>query len=188
MALAPARTPSPSRDLGRPAMIFIVDDDPSVRRSLTRLLRSAGYEARAFATAAECLAHVDGTGAAVGCVILDVHMPGMGGPDLQEVINRREPPVPVIILTATDDADLRAMAVAAGVAEVLRKPCDSIVLLRAIAEATGQTPPPSPTLAGTQPQTKAHAGDSGSSSTGVDDPGNFVLEEGRGLYRPAGSV
>ena len=73
-------------------MIFIVDDDPSIQRSLTRLLRSAGYEARAFANAAEFLHDLDAAGAAVGCVILDVHMPGMSGPDLQDVINRRVPP------------------------------------------------------------------------------------------------
>jgi CheY-like chemotaxis protein len=167
-------------------MIFIVDDDPSVRRSLTRLLRSAGHEARAFATAAEYLEHVDGTGAAVGCVILDLHLPGMSGPDLQELINRREPPVPVILLTASEDVDLRAKALVAG-AKMLRKPCNSTVLLQSVAEAIGKTPPPSP-LAGPSTHTATPSGNCCGGGTALDDPDHFVLEAGRGLYRPAGSV
>jgi CheY-like chemotaxis protein len=169
-------------------MIFIVDDDPSIRRSLTRLLRSAGYEARPFGNAAEFLHDLDVAGTAVGCVILDVHMPSRSGPDLQDVINRRVPPVPVIVLTATDDADLRATAVAAGVARVLRKPCNSTVLLEAVAEAAGQPPPPSPPFPGPPARTTTASGESGSRGTGMHDPDNFVLEKGRALYRPIGSV
>ena len=169
-------------------MIFIVDDDPSIRKSLTRLLRSAGREARSFASAAEFLHELDADGAAVGCVILDVHMPGVSGPELRDVINRREPPVPVIVLTATDDADLRAMAVAAGVATVLRKPCNSRVLLGAIAEAIGQAQPPSPRFVAPPPKTATPSEEPGSRRTGMDDPDIFSLEEGRGLYRPTGSV
>lgn len=126
-------------------MIFIVDDDRSVRTSLTRLMRSAGYEARAFAGAEEYLDDPggDGPGAADGCVILDLHMPGMSGLELQEAIRRRDAPVRVIILTASEDAELRARALAGGAAKVLKKPCDATVLLRAVAEVIGQAPPPS---------------------------------------------
>src|SRR5688572_15851698 len=120
---------------GTPAMIFIVDDDDSVRTSLTRLLRSVGYAARPFADAPAFLHDLDAAGAAARCVILDVHMPGMAGPELLAAINRGRPLVPVIILTATDDADLRGMAVAAGVTRVLRKPCDATALFRAVADA-----------------------------------------------------
>jgi CheY-like chemotaxis protein len=169
-------------------MILIVDDDPSIRRSLTRLLRSAGYEARSFASASEFLHDLDAAGAPVGCVIMDVHMPDMSGPDLQDVINRRVPPVPVIVLTATDDADLRAMAVAAGVAKVLRKPCDSIVLLRAVAEALGESRQPPPPFAGPPAGTATASEESGGRRTGMEALDNFVVEEGRGLYRPTGSV
>jgi FixJ family two-component response regulator len=133
------------------AMIFIVDDDRSVRTSLTRLMRSAGYEARAFAGAEEYLDDVGGaapsgappsgpavaSSSALACVILDLHLPGMSGLDLQEVINRREAPMPVIILTASEDADLRARALAGGAARVFKKPCDATTLLRAVAEAIG---------------------------------------------------
>lgn len=167
-------------------MIFIVDDEPSVRKSLTRLLSSAGYEARAFANAAEFLDGLDAAGADVDCVILDVHMPGTRGSELHEVIHRRTPPLPVIVLTATDDdAELAVITAAAGVANVLRKPCDPRVLLRAVAAAIGQSPPP-PVAGPTDTMTPSER--AGSRRTDVDDPNNFTLEDGRALYRPAGSV
>jgi CheY-like chemotaxis protein len=164
-------------------MIFIVDDDESVRTSLTRLLRTAGYTARSFADAPAFLRDLDAAGTAVGCLILDVHMPGMSGPELQAVIDRRQPPVPVIVLTATDDANLRAMAVAAGVARVLRKPCDSTALLRAIAEAVGGSPRPPPIAARPARMTATATMIPGSA-----DPCDFAVVAGRGFYRPAGSV
>ena len=167
-------------------MIFIVDDDPSVRTSLTRLLRSEGYEARAFADAAEYLQHADAAGPPAGCVILDLHMPGMGGLELQEVINRRVPRVPVIVLTASDDSELRTRALLAGATQVLRKPCDSAVLLRAIATAIGQ-PPPSQT-AGPPTHTTARTGEPGGRVTAPGNPDRFVLEDGRAFYRPVGTV
>lgn len=160
-------------------MIFIVDDDPSVRTSLTRLLRSVDYEAQAFGNSAEFLDGLDAAGQNVACVILDVRMPGMSGVALQEVINRRAPQVPVIVLTATDDADLLAMAATAGVASVFRKPCEAEVLLRAVAAAIAPDRPSTHTR---------HPEEFGSSRTGLGDPANFVLEERRGLYRPVGSV
>jgi len=150
-------------------MIFILDDDQSVRTSLTRLLRSAGYEARAFADADECLADIDAAGLSADCVIIDLHMPGMGGLQLQAVINRREPPVPVIVFSATEDVELRAVAVAAGAVKVLRKPCDSGVLLRAVADAIGG-PSPSP----------VHVASA--------DPDHFVLDAGHARYHPVGTV
>ena len=150
-------------------MIFILDDDASVRTSLTRLMRSAGYPARAYADAQAYLNDVEHAqdGDAAGCLVVDLHVPGMSGLDLQEVINRRESPLPVIVLTASDDAELCTRALAAGAARVLRKPCDTMVLLRAVAEATRQSPPPPPP---------------------ADDPDHFAVEEGRGVYRPVGCI
>src|SRR3954470_6412449 len=103
------RPPTPTRILDRSGpMIFIVDDDQSVRTSLSRLMRSAGYEARAFAGAEEYLDDVGGAAlsapatapppppsSASGCVILDLNLPGMSGLDLQKVIGRREASMPV---------------------------------------------------------------------------------------------
>lgn len=130
-------------------MIFIVDDDQSVRTALMRLLRSAGYAARAFASLAEFLDDVDAAVDGGGCVIMDMQMPGMTNGDLQAAIKRRTPPMPVIFLTGSHDAGLLARAAATpGVANVLRKPCDSEVLLRAIAAAIGESPPTSTTTAG----------------------------------------
>jgi DNA-binding response OmpR family regulator len=155
-------------------MIYIVDDDPSIRTSLARLMRSAGYEARTFADAEEYLDQVGGTGTAADCVIVDLHMLGISGLDLQEVIIRRGFAVPVIVLTASEDVELRARALTAGAVKVLRKPCDGTVLLRAVAAAIGHTP------TGSQ--------EFDSQGMSLNDPDNFVLEEGRAVYRPAGSV
>jgi CheY-like chemotaxis protein len=168
-------------------MVLIVDDDKSVRTSLTRLLRSAGYEARAFDSAEDFLDQVGGARVAAGCVILDLHMPGMGGLDLQAIINRHEPSVPVIILSATEDAEHLAKAVAGGAARVLRKPCDPKVLLGAVAEALGRSSPPPRPLAGPA-RTTGHSKACCNGGADFADPDNFVLEAGRALYRPEGSV
>jgi FixJ family two-component response regulator len=128
-------------------MIYIVDDDPSVRRSLMRLTRSAGYAARAFESAEQYLAHADerppGGDAppdTASCMILDLHVPGMGAPALQDVLNRRRPRMPVIVLSGTDNTELLDHAIAAGAVDVLSKPCEGTLLLRAIAAALAQSP------------------------------------------------
>jgi hypothetical protein len=108
-------------------------------------------------------------------------MPGMNGLELQAALNRRQPPMPVIILTACEDVDLRARAVTAGAAMVLRKPCDSMLLLRAVAEAAGQ---PVPALTASN----GSGGSGGCSGARGDDPDNFILEAGHAVYRLAGSV
>jgi DNA-binding response OmpR family regulator len=167
-------------------MLYIVDDDPSVRTAVTRLMRSAGYPARAFANAEEYLGHADDAQTAARCVILDLHLPGMTGVDLQEVINAREPAVPVVILTGSDDTELCARAVAAGAAKVVRKPCDSMVLLRAVADAIEKSSPPSLPFARPPAYTTPPSGEFCGGGNGSGDPDNFVLEEGHARYRPAG--
>ncbi|HSI35518.1 MAG: response regulator transcription factor [Phycisphaerae bacterium] len=161
-------------------MIYVIDDDASVRTSLARLLRSAGYEARGFGNAQ---AYLDAAGAvpatAVDCVILDLHLPGMSGLALQEVIHHRDPPVPVIILSATEDADMRAKAVLGGAANVLRKPCDGTVLLGAVASAIARSSlsprPPAPPQGSLTP-------------AGQSDPDGFIVQDGHGVYRPVCSA
>ena len=80
-------------------MVHVVDDDPSMRTALARLLRSAGFEARAYASAAEFLvADVDAS-AGPGCVVLDVKLPGMSGMELQAALTRRQRSLPIVFLT-----------------------------------------------------------------------------------------
>lgn len=112
-----------------------------------RLTRSAGYAARAFPTPEQYLdqAHDHPAGDDVppepaSCVILDLHVPGMGALALQEVLNRRRPPLPVIVLAGTDDSELLDHAMSAGAVDVLSKPCDGTLLLQAIAAALAQSP------------------------------------------------
>ena len=126
------------------ATVFIVDDDPSVRTSLTRLMCASGYKAVAFADAEAFLDHVERNGTAPACVVLDLHLPGRCGLELQQVINRREPRVPVVVLTGSECVRELAAARAAGALKVLKKPCDPAVLLAAVASAA-QPPPPAST-------------------------------------------
>ena len=97
--------------------------------------------------------------------------------------------MPVIVLTASEDVELRARALAAGARKVLRKPCDSTILLRAVAEAVGESSPTPPAPRASPPEQAAtRPGELAGPGTGPDDPDHFVVEEGRGLYRPAGTV
>jgi len=118
-------------------MIFIVDDDGSVRSSLVRLLRSAGLAAEAFASAEDFLrdAHPDGG----SCIIIDVHMPGMNGLELQQELVRR-PNVPrIVMITAYDDPETRRKVLEAGAVMFLRKPFNESALLNAVS-ATAVAP------------------------------------------------
>jgi len=101
-------------------LIAVVDDDESVRESLPDLLRELGYEARAFASAEEfldsgCLRETD-------CLILDIAMPCMSGPDLQRELLSRGEKVPIIFITAQRDTSIRAALRHKGAVEVLFKP------------------------------------------------------------------
>lgn len=109
-------------------IIAIVDDDASVRRSLLRVVRSAGYKAEIFASAREFLAWLPRNRAA--CLVLDVQMSEMSGFDLQERLA-----VPVIFITAHDDAPTLERIATSGAAGHLRKPFDAPTVLRAIQQA-----------------------------------------------------
>ena len=110
--------------------VFVVDDDVSVRRALERLLRAAGYEVRAFASARELLARDDVDDAA--CVILDVRMPGQGGLELYEALVAGGRALSVIFMTGHCDIP---MAVRAGAVDFLTKPISDEALLLAIDRA-----------------------------------------------------
>ena len=114
-------------------VVFVVDDDASVRKALRRLIRSAGLAAEAFASAEEFLdcGHVQ-TG---GCLVLDVRMPGITGLDLQARLKAAGSELPIVFITAHEDGDVREQALGAGAVEFLQKPFDDESLLTAIRTA-----------------------------------------------------
>lgn len=115
------------------AIVHVVDDDESLRTALTRLLRAAGYEVRAYASAGEfALAREEG---ARGCLLLDVRMPGPTGLDLQRALARRGDPMPVIFLTGHGDIPMSVEAIQAGAVDFLTKPVQRPALLAAVEKA-----------------------------------------------------
>jgi FixJ family two-component response regulator len=114
--------------------IFVIDDDASVRKSLSRLLRSAGYTIETFPSAEEFLRreHFDG----VGCIVLDVQMPGLSGMDLQEELSKADYHMPIIFITGHGDIPMSVQAMKKGAVDFLTKPCDDEQLLRAVENAT----------------------------------------------------
>jgi FixJ family two-component response regulator len=117
------------------AKVYIVDDDPGVRKALCRLMRSAGIDCDAFASGAEFLSRFDR--GEHGCVLLDYHMRGGDGPEVLGAMAQAGLSLPVIILSAHDDAEMRKRARRLGAAGFFRKPVDDQALLDAIAWALG---------------------------------------------------
>jgi len=111
-------------------VIAIVDDDPSVRRSLHRLVQSAGYAVETFGSAREFLEWLSNGQAA--CLVLDIHMNEMSGFELQERLA-----VPIVFITSHDDAVTRARIEKSGAAGHLWKPFDEQSVLSAIRRAVG---------------------------------------------------
>jgi FixJ family two-component response regulator len=114
-------------------MITVVDDDPSVRKALSRLIHAAGYSAETYESAEAFLAA--GAAAKSDCVILDVHLPGKSGLELQAELAKSGTSRPIIFITAFDDERARSQALQTGASEFLRKPLDSERLLEAIESA-----------------------------------------------------
>jgi FixJ family two-component response regulator len=114
--------------------VHVIDDDDAVRDSLYALLTIAGYAVTAFDSAESFLAHLDegrigGTG---GCVLLDLHMPGMSGLELLKVLVSRRWFLPVLLLTAGRDNHLRKQALDLGAVDCLTKPVPQAELLTAL--------------------------------------------------------
>jgi FixJ family two-component response regulator len=116
--------------------ISIVDDDPSVRRALGRLCKSVGYSVDSFASAEDFLKSV--TADETDCLILDVHLPGRSGLELQVDLRSAERQFPIVFVTAYEDDKARTQALEAGAVEFLRKPLDSQRLLDVIQRALSQ--------------------------------------------------
>ena len=113
--------------------VFVVDDDHSVRRSLARLLRSVGYRAESFASAADFLANVTCDGPA--CALVDVRMPDVSGFDLFQQLQRQCPDLPVVFITGHGDIAMSERAIKAGASDLLVKPVDESALLASVEEA-----------------------------------------------------
>lgn len=111
-------------------LVSIVDDDESVRESLPDLLKEFGYASQAFSSAEEFLAK-DGISRSK-CLILDVAMPGMCGPDLQEELHRREIEIPIIFITGHRDESLRSRLIEHGAVACLIKPFSDDSMLEAL--------------------------------------------------------
>jgi RNA polymerase sigma factor (sigma-70 family) len=114
-------------------VIFVVDDEPSIRKSLSRLIRSAGLGVETFASAEEFLQRVPGDEPA--CVLLDIQMPALNGLELQEQLARAAYSLPVIFLTGHGDIPKSVEAMKKGAIDFLTKPFDDEDLLRAIHQA-----------------------------------------------------
>jgi FixJ family two-component response regulator len=112
------------------SLVSVVDDDESVRESLPGFLREFGYAVEAFSSAEEFLesGSIDDT----SCLILDVGMPGMSGPDLQQELNLRGQRIPIVFITAQADDTLRPRVLERGAVECLIKPFSETALLGAL--------------------------------------------------------
>lgn len=116
-----------------PATVFVIDDDLGIRSALDSLLRSAGWNVKAYASANEFL---DETPAGDdGCILLDVSMPGMTGPELHDRILERGITYPVIYLTGHCNVSIGVKAMKSGALDFLEKPVDEALLLSAIESA-----------------------------------------------------
>ena len=116
--------------MSKPSLVSVVDDDESVRESLPDLIRQLGFAAQAFSSAEAFLASdaVSDT----SCLILDIAMPGMSGPDLQQELRRRRQAIPIVFITANGDRALRPHLLAQGAVECLFKPFSDTALLDAL--------------------------------------------------------
>jgi FixJ family two-component response regulator len=111
-------------------LVTVVDDDESVREALPDLLREFGFAAQAFASAEEFLAsgRIDET----HCLILDIAMPGMSGPDLQQELKARRQAIPIVFITAHGDATTRPRLIEQGAVDCLIKPFSDTALRAAL--------------------------------------------------------
>ena len=116
--------------------ISVLDDDASVRNALSRLLRASDFDVRAYGTGEEFLAAIDSFHP--HCAIIDLHMPGMNGRDVQRFIAKTESDIAVIVITGHDSSKSRTECLSDGASAYLTKPVDEMLLLTAIHDATAK--------------------------------------------------
>jgi FixJ family two-component response regulator len=131
-----ADAPSEGRKSPERSVVYVVDDDQSVCTAIQRLLRAAGYETRAYASAGEFLVAPRMTGPQ--CLVLDIHMPGPSGLDLQAALVRSRDPLPIIFVSGQGDIPASVRAMKAGAADFLTKPVETSMLLGAVRRALAQ--------------------------------------------------
>jgi FixJ family two-component response regulator len=115
------------------SLVSVVDDDESVREALPDLLRQFGFVAEAFSSAEAFLA--SDVVSETSCLLLDIAMPGMSGPDLQQELTRRRENIPVVFITGNGDGSIRPRLLARGAVECLVKPFSEASLLEAVRTA-----------------------------------------------------
>ena len=116
--------------MDKPSLVSVVDDSESVREALPDLLRHVGFEVQAFASAEEFLQ--SNAVSQTHCLVLDVGLPGMSGPDLQQELMRQGRVFPIVFITAQGDASLRPRLLASGASACLFKPFSDTALLDAV--------------------------------------------------------
>lgn len=117
-------------------VVYVVDDDESLRRAMGRLLQAAGYEVCSYSSAGDFALRKEPRRR--GCLLLDVRMPGPSGLDLQKALARDEHPLPIIFLTGHGDVPSSVRAMKAGAVDFLTKPVKREILLRAVRSALAQ--------------------------------------------------
>lgn len=132
IAAAHQRAKTQTQALDR-SIVFVVDDDVSVRESLELLIGSAGWQPLLFASAKDFLSHARPAGPS--CLVLDVNMPGLNGLDLQSLLTTDGRRIPIIFVTGFGDVPTTVRAMKAGAFEFLTKPIDTAALLQAIRSA-----------------------------------------------------
>jgi DNA-binding NtrC family response regulator len=131
---------SPQSEIQRQgaSIVYLVDDDPSFLRALSRRLRAADYQVETFGSAKEFLTRRRSD--AAGCALLDLRMPGPGGLELQEALTQAEEPLPVVFLTAHGDISSSVHAMKRGAVDFLTKPVRGDELLDAVQRALARAP------------------------------------------------
>ena len=118
------------------SVVYIVDDDKAIRDSLSLLMKSIGFESRAYESAESFLNGADFT--IPGCLIADIRMQGMSGLELQQVLNDKSIDMPVIIITGHGDVPMAVQAMQAGAVDFLEKPYDNDVLVSRIKQCLSE--------------------------------------------------
>jgi FixJ family two-component response regulator len=119
------------------SLVFLIDDDASVRKGVSRLLRSAGYKNESFGSASDFLAREQHPGPA--CVVVDVRMPGLNGMDLQNVLNQRRQKEQLVFITGHGNISMCAKAMKAGAVDFLPKPFRVTELLECVERALARS-------------------------------------------------